>query len=89
MIFGMIFMLVSSAAFGFIIGSIVNIMNKQETLVADLKLQRTYINQFLVQNKVPKSIKIKIKNYLDYLIDYKRIYKLEEQEVIEMLNENL
>lgn len=70
-IFAMIFMIVSSTVFGFIVGSIVTIMNKQETLVAEIKLQRTYINQFLVQNKVPKSIKIKIKNYLDYMIDYK------------------
>lgn len=28
-------------------------------------------------------------NYMDYLIDYKAVYKMEEKEVLDMLNESL
>jgi hypothetical protein len=47
------------------------------------------INQFMIYHNVPSEFRIKVKRYLDYLVDYKRQYKLEEEEVLSMLNENL
>lgn len=38
---------------------------------------------------IPKDLKIKIMSYLDYMCEYKRMYKLEESEVLSMLNTTL
>lgn len=43
----------------------------------------------MIHHKIPSEFRIKVKRYLDYLIEYKKKYKLEEDEVFEMLNENL
>lgn len=43
----------------------------------------------MVVQKLPKKFRSKVKRYLDYILDYKRQYKLEEEEVLNMLSENL
>jgi potassium voltage-gated channel Eag-related subfamily H protein 7 len=47
------------------------------------------INQFLVRKKIPKPFHKKVKRYFRYIVEDKRQFKLEENEVMELLNENL
>ena len=47
------------------------------------------INDFMIHNKLPIEFQIKVRRYLDYLYDSKKEYKLEEEDVLQMLNDNL
>jgi len=38
---------------------------------------------------LPKNFRNKVKRYLEYLIDYKKQYKIEEEDVLGMLSDNL
>ena len=43
----------------------------------------------MIYHNIPSDFRIKVKRHLDYLVEYKKQYKLEEEEVFSMLNENL
>jgi len=43
----------------------------------------------MIHNKFPIDFRIKVRRYLNYLYDNKKQYKLEEEDVLEMLNEGL
>lgn len=43
----------------------------------------------MMHHKFPKAFRQKVKRYLDYVIDYKRQFKLGEDEVLGMLSESL
>lgn len=58
-------------------------------LANEFKLKSLHINQFLQSKDIPNEFRLEIMTYLEYLIEYKRNYKLEENEVLEMLNDNL
>ena len=49
----------------------------------------TYVNQFLVHKEIPKEIRMKVRHYLEYVWTSKKEIKIEEGEVMEILNENL
>ena len=88
-LFGMVFMILACGFFAYIIGSLGTIVNRSDMLSVEFKLKQLHILQFLIHRNVPKYTRIKIMSYLDYLIDFKHEYKLEEKEVLDMLNENL
>ena len=82
-------MVVSCAVFAWIMGSIGSIVRMRDTSMQQLKDESQQINAFMIANKLPQPFRKKVKRHLDYLIEYKTQYKLEEEEVIEMLSENL
>lgn len=43
----------------------------------------------MIHHNLPRDFRNKVRNYLDYLVDYKKKFKLEEEEVYGMLNEGL
>jgi hypothetical protein len=88
-IFGMLFMIMACGFFAYIIGSIGTIVNRSDMLSAEFRLRQLHISQFLVYRQIPKRLRMRIMSYLDYLVDYKHMYKLEENEVLMMLNESL
>ena len=47
------------------------------------------INDFMIHNHIPRDFRTKIRMYLTYLLDNKKEFKLEEEDVLDMLNENL
>ena len=49
----------------------------------------TNINRFLDFKGVDKKLHQRVKRYFRYVLENKRQYKLEEQEVFDMLNDNL
>ena len=42
-----------------------------------------------MHKQIPKELRLKIMSYLDYLQENKKMFKLDEQEVLAMLNETL
>jgi hypothetical protein len=43
----------------------------------------------MIHHKLPTEFRIKVRHYMNYLYDSKKLDKLEEEDVMEMLNENL
>jgi hypothetical protein len=85
----MLGMLVACGFFAYIVGSIGSIVNKSNIMVNEFRLKITHINQFLIHKNIPSELKSTIISYLEYMCDYKKMYKLEENEVLNMLNDNL
>lgn len=48
-----------------------------------------YINKLLLAKALPFDLRMKIRRYLEYVWEQKKIVKIEEGEVMAMLNENL
>ena len=88
-IYVMIAMLIACGFFAYIVGSIGSIVNKSNIMVSEFRLKILHINQFMIHKNIPTDLRTTIMSYLDYLCDYKRMYKLQEGEVLEMLNDTL
>jgi len=48
-----------------------------------------YVNQYVIQNDMPREQRMKIRRYLDFVFETKKEIKLEDSEVFNLLNENL
>lgn len=48
-----------------------------------------YVSQFMVTKGIPKDLRDKIHRYLDYNWDLKKMIKIEEEELMGMLNNEL
>lgn len=88
-IYAMVAMLVASWSFSYIISSIGNIVSRYNIYAANYKEKMNYVTKFLRNKEVPSELKIKIRRYLEYWWEYKKDIKIDEKEVMAMLNENL
>lgn len=88
-IFIIIGMIISCGMFSYSIGAIGTIVNKPNIMVQEFKTKILHITQFLVHKKVPSSMRNKIKSFLDYKCEHKEVYKMDEAEVLGMLNGHL
>jgi hypothetical protein len=89
MLFVMFGMIVAWGVFAYSVGSIGTIVNKSNLMTAEFRTRMLHINQFLMKRDIPNELRLKIMSYLDYLCEYKRMYKLDEEEALNMLNDNL
>lgn len=48
-----------------------------------------YINNQMVNKQIPSELRIKIRRFLEHNYEQKKIVKIEEKEVLSLLNENL
>lgn len=48
-----------------------------------------YVNQFMTTKGIPKELRDKINRYLDYNWETKKKIKIEEDELMELLNKDL
>jgi hypothetical protein len=49
----------------------------------------TYVNQFLIRKEIPKDLRLKIRRYLEYVLNSKKTLKVDQDEVFSVLNKNL
>lgn len=49
----------------------------------------TYVNQFLIRKEIPKDLRLKIRRYLEYVLNSKKLLKVDQDEVFSVLNKNL
>lgn len=82
-------MIISCGVFAWIMGSIGSVIGMGDAHIMELKDEINCINSFMMANKIPKGLRLKVRHYLDYLVEYKSQFKLEEEEVVAMLSENL
>lgn len=88
-IFVMFAMIIACGIFAYSVGSIGTIVNKSNLMSSEFKEKMLHINQFLIKKDIPNSLRMKIMSYLEYLSEYKKEFKLDESEALDMLNDNL
>ena len=88
-LYGFFAMLVACGVFAYTVGNIGEMVTRLNLQATQYKEKMTYVNQFLIHKEIPKDIRMKVRNYLEYVWTSKKEIKIEEQEVMEILNENL
>lgn len=88
-LYGFFAMLVACGVFAYTVGNIGEMVTRLNLQATQYKEKMTYVNQFLIHKEIPKDIRIKVRNYLEYVWTSKKEIKIEEKEVMEILNENL
>lgn len=82
-------MVIATGTSAYLIGALNTIFNRSSMLSKEMKLKSLHINQFLLHHDIPNSLRARILSYLDFLIEHKRKHKLNENQVLELLNETL
>jgi len=88
-VYAMGWMIISTGFNAYMIGALSTIFNRSSLIYQEMKLKSLHINQYLIYHDIPLSLRSKILTYLDSLVEYKQKNKLEENEVLDLLNDNL
>lgn len=88
-IYTMVAMIVASGTFSFTLNSIGTLVSRYNMLANTYKEKMNYVNKFLLQKQLPADLSLKIRRYLEYIWESKKLIKIDEKEVMAMLNENL
>ena len=75
--------------FAYTIGNIGELVTRLNLQAAQYKEKITYVNQFLIHKDIPKGVRMKVRRYLEYMWTTKKEIKIEEEEVMRVLNDNL
>lgn len=88
-IYTMMAMLIASGMFSYTINSIGTIVTRYNILATNYREKMNYVNKFLLTKKIPSELRLRIRRYLEYMWESKKIIKIDEKEVMAMLNESL
>jgi len=82
----MICMLVSCVMFAYIVGSIGNIVSRASEVSDKLRTEMININRFLMHRRIPKEMRVKVRRYLEYVMDEKKKLMMNEDEMMSLLS---
>ena len=85
----MVAMIIASGMFSYTLNSIGNIVSRYNILAQNYHEKMNYVNKFLIQQQLPYDLRLKIRRYLEYMWEHKKLIKIDEKEVMAMLNESL
>lgn len=75
--------------FAYIIGDISRTVAKFNLLASHFRERMNYVESFLLEKDIPATLRQQVKRYLEYNWELKKLYKIEETELLTMLNDNL
>ncbi len=79
-------MLISCVMFAYIVGSIGNIVSRASEVSERLRTEMININRFLMHRRIPKEMRVKVRRYLEYIMDEKKKLLMDEGEMMSMLS---
>ncbi|MDR3547419.1 MAG: hypothetical protein P4M11_03945 [Candidatus Pacebacteria bacterium] len=79
-------MLISCVMFAYIVGSIGNLVTRASEMSEKMRTQMININQFLIHRRIPKEMRVKIRRYLEYVMDEKKRLLMDETELMSLLS---
>lgn len=85
----MVCMLVQSGMFAYIIGDIGRMVSNFNMLATHFRERMNYVEKFLREKDIPIQLRQQVKRYLEYNWELKKLYKIEETELLSLLNDNL
>ncbi|CAK82550.1 unnamed protein product (macronuclear) [Paramecium tetraurelia] len=89
MIFGIIVMVLSSGVFGFSMSSLNFIIQGEDQNIAEIKEQNQKIVKYIKQKNIPKTLQIRVKNYLEWLEGSAQVAKNSQMVILNNLSSNL
>ena len=87
-IFATLIMIMSSGIFAYIVGSIGSILGKKSQIENNYREIVVAVNSYMKKKSFSKSLKIRVRRYLDYISEQK-ITQINEKELLSMLSESL
>ena len=88
-LYSMFSMLLACGIFAYVIGSIGTFLSSRYDEEMIFKQKIMYVDQFLKNKSLNKNVRTKVRRYLEHVLENKREQKIEESEVLELLNKNL
>jgi hypothetical protein len=82
-------MILQSGMFAYIIGDISRTVAGFNRLATHFRERMNYVEQFLREKDIPVQLRQQVKRYLEYNWELKKLYKIEETELLSLLNDNL
>ena len=79
-------MLTSCVMFAYIVGSIGNLVSQQSEVADQIRYQMININRFLMHRRIPKEMRSKVRNYLEYALEEKKQLLMDENELMQQLS---
>lgn len=73
---------IACGVFAYVIGSIGEMVTRYNEVAAIFKEKMTYVNRFLIQKKISKDLRMKIRRYMEFLFDQKKKIKIDEAEAM-------
>jgi len=89
MLYAMLSMLISCGVFAYVVGSIETIVRQSNTIENEFKEKILHINQYLLQKQIPPNLRKQVRRYLEQRLEHKKKEKMNQNEVLKMLNKNL
>lgn len=88
-LFVMLCMLISCGVFAYVVGSIETILRRSSVIEEKYKEKILHVNQYLMHEQIPKPLRLQVRFYLQQLQAHKKREKMNQNEIINMLNKNL
>ena len=82
-------MLISCGFFAYIIGSLGKILSRSYDEESAFKEKIMMINKYLIEKDISEKLRVKIKIFLEHRLETKMEHKLDENEVLGLINKNL
>ncbi len=82
-------MIFQSGLFAYIIGDISRTVSSFNRLASHFRERMNYVEKFLREKDIPVVLRQQVKRYLEYNWELKKLYKIEETELLTLLNDNL
>jgi hypothetical protein len=88
-LYSMFSMILACGIFAYVIGSIGTFLSSRFDDEMIFKQKIMYVDQFLRSNSMNKNVRIKVRRYLEHVLEKKREQKIDEAQVLDLLNKNL
>jgi hypothetical protein len=88
-LYSMFSMILACGIFAYVIGSIGTFLSSRFDDEMIFKQKIMYVDQFLRSNSMNKNVRIKVRRYLEHVLERKREQKIDEAQVLDLLNKNL
>lgn len=82
-------MIMCCGMFAYTINNIGNIVSEYNKIASSYRERMMYVNKFMAQKEMPADLKLKVRRYLDYVFESIKEIKVDDNQVLTLLNENL
>jgi CRP-like cAMP-binding protein len=87
--YAMISMILACGVFAYVIGSIGTVLSSRYDEEMIFKQKIMYVDQYLKNKKLSPHVRTKVRRYLEHVLDNKREQRIDESEILNLLNKNL
>ncbi len=88
-LYAMFSMLIACGVFAYVIGSIGTVLSSKYDEEMIFKQKIMYVDQFLRNKNLTKNVRTKVRRYLEHVLENRREQKVDESEILTLLNKNL